>query len=323
MAFANPNYTDMVVTTLVKQNKKLADNITGNNALLKMLEMGDRIKEFTGGRVIVEELLQAESSNAQWYAGADVLPTGNYDAISGAEFSLKQAACPILLTGIEETQNSGEEALIDLLDGRKQGAEATIANLISAGLYSDGTGAGSKQITGLLATAPLDPTTGTYGGINRATATNAFWRSYARDTNAAPSSTTIQGIINTAFASLTRGSDKPNLLTMDDDVFGAFEASLQTNQRFTESKLADLGFNAVRYKGAEVVMDSGIGGDHTNVTCFLLNTKYLKWRTAKGKYMTPLKARSPYNQDVSVTILVAYCQLTCSGAQFQGQIVFS
>lgn len=323
MAFANTTYTDIVTTTLVKQGKKLADNITGNNALLTVLEMKGHVSPFSGGRTLVEEILQAENGNAGWYSGYDTLPTGAADVISAAEYGIKQAACPVVMSGLEEHQNDGEEAIIDLLDGRIMAAQATMANLISAGLYSDGTGNGSKQITGLLAAVPVDPTTGTYGGINRATATNTFWRSYAQDTGTAPVASTIQAKFNLAWSNLTRGKDHPDLITTDDDVFAAYEASIQPLQRFTDSKLADLGFTTLKYKGANVVMDSGIGGDHTDVTAFFLNTKFLKWRPHAKRNFVPLKARSPWNQDASVTTIVFMGNLVCSGARFQGQIVFS
>jgi hypothetical protein len=323
MSFANTTYTDIVTTTLEKRGKKLADNITGNNALLKKLEMQGNIRPFSGGRSLIEEIIQKENGNAGWYSGYDELPTGAADVISAAEYAIKQAACPIVMSGLEEIQNDGEEAVIDLLDGRIKAGDGTLANLINAGLYSDGTGSGSKQITGVLATAPVDPTTGTYGGINRATAGNEFWRSYNLDTNAAPSATTIQGFFNTAWANLVRGTDHPDLIMVDNTVWAAYYASLQTLQRFSDSKLAQLGFTTAKHIAGDVVLDGGIGGDVTSVTAYFLNTKYLHWRPHSKRNMVPLKARSPWNQDASVTTLVFAGNLTCSGGRFQGQILFS
>ena len=45
---------------------------------------------------------------------------------------------------------------------------------MDAGIYSDGTANGGKQITGLATAVPIVNTTGIYGGIDRATAT--IWR---------------------------------------------------------------------------------------------------------------------------------------------------
>lgn len=323
MSFANTTYTDIVSTTLEKRSKKLADNITGNNALLKTLEMKGNIRPFSGGRTLVEEILQKENGNAGWYSGYDELPTGAADVISAAEYAIKQAACPVVMSGLEEIMNDGEEAVIDLLEGRIKAAEATMANLISAGLYSDGTGSGSKQITGVLATAPVDPTTGTYGGINRATAGNEFWRSYAGDSGAAPSATTILGYFNTAWANLTRGTDHPDLIPVDNTTWAAYMAAAQAFTQFTQSKLGQLGFSTLRHIQGDVVLDGGVGGDCTSVTAYFLNTNYLHWRPHSKRNMVPLKARSPWNQDASVTTLVFAGNLTCSGARFQGQIVFS
>lgn len=324
MAFPNTSVTDIIATTLEQRSGTIADNVTGNNALLAMLKKKGKIRSFSGGRIIYEELSYADNGNVGWYSGYDVLATAAADVLSAAQFEIRQAACPVAFSGLEELQNSGPEAKIDLIQSRIEVAESSMSNLISAGLYSDGTGSGGKQITGLLAAVPVTATSGTYGGINRATAGNEFWRSYAGDTNAAPSASTIQGVLNTAWASLTRGMDRPNLLVMDGTTWAAYMASLQALQRFTGTETAALGFPTVKYMDADVVMDGGIGGDATSVTCYMLNTKYLHFRPHKDRNMVPLNpSRNAINQDATVKILAWAGNLTCSGAQFQGQIVFS
>ncbi len=58
------------------------------------------------------------------------------------------------ISGLEMIQNSGKEAIIDLLDGRMEVAEAQLANRISGDLYGDGTGNAGKNLTGLAAAVP-------------------------------------------------------------------------------------------------------------------------------------------------------------------------
>ena len=156
MAF--PNVSDIIATTIESRTKKIADNVTDNNALLKKMSMAGRIKTISGGSKIFEELSFAENSNAGWYSGYDLLPVGISDVISAAEFELKQAAVPVVISGLEMLQNSGKEQMIDLLEARISVAESTLSNLISAALYSDGTGSGGKEITGLDLAVPVDPT---------------------------------------------------------------------------------------------------------------------------------------------------------------------
>lgn len=320
MAFPNSSVTDLVVSTLARRSKTIADNITANNmALVKMKAKGG-VKNIDGGRTIYEPFSFAANGNVGWYSGYDTLTTSAADVIGGAEFSWKQAACPVVISGLEMLKNAGESQVFDLLEARMKVAEASMDNLMTVGFFSDGTGTGGKQLDGVLAVTPVDATTGTYGGINRATAGNEFWRSYALDTNAAPSASTIQAKFNTAMANLSFGKDRPDIIIADDDVWSAFLASLQANQRFTDPGTADSGFLTQKHMGADVVLD----GSCTNVTAYVLNTKYLHLRSHKERNMVPLgKNRTSVNQDAEVAILAWAGNLTCSGSRYQGQIVFS
>lgn len=315
MAF--PNVSDIVATTIESRTKKIADNVTKNNALLKKLSMRGRIKTFSGGRLIYEELSFAENGNAGWYSGYDLLPVAAQDVISAAQFDIKQAACPVVISGLEMLQNAGPEQMIDLLAGRVDVAESTMKNLVAGGIYADGTGSGGKEITGLNAAVPLDPTVGTYGGIDRATWT--FWRSKVRNV---ASSATIQADMNALWAQLIRGADRPDLIPMDNIVWQAYVASLQAQQRFTQAEVGQLGFPTLKYMDADCVLDGGIGGFCPAGTAFFLNTDYIRFRPHSARNFVPLSPNKRYsiNQDAEVQIMGWAGNLTTSGAQFQGRL---
>lgn len=321
MAF--PNVSDIVATTIQSRSRQIADNVSKNNALLAKLNQRGNIRTISGGNTIFEELSFAENGNAGFYSGYDLLPVAAQDVISAAEFSIKQFAVPVVMSGLEMLQNSGKEAFIDLLEARLNVAEATMMNKLAQSVYSDGTGSSGKEITGLNAAVPSDPTTGTYGGIDRATWT--FWRSKLYDFSAAsvtPGSSTIQGAMNTLWGSLIRGSDRPDLIVLDTNYWGYYLASLQAQQRFTSPETGNLGFPSIKFMDADVVLDGGIGGYCPANTGFMLNTKYLKWRPHKDRNMVPLSPNRRYaiNQDAEVQILAWAGNLCSSGAQFQGRI---
>ncbi len=319
MAF--PNISDIVATTIESRTRTIADNVTKNAVLLAKLKMRGNIKTFSGGYKILQELSFAENSNAGWYSGYDILPVGVSDVISAAEFNIKQAAVPVVISGLEMLQNSGKERMIDLLDSRIENAESTLANLIAGGLYSDGTGAGGKQIDGLNAAVPLDPTTGTYGGIDRSTWT--FWRNKISNQTAANGldPTKIQGYWNALWASQVRNMDRPDLIVADSTVWAAYMESLQALQRFTSPETGNLGFPSIKFMDADVCLDGGIGGFCPAGTAFFLNTKYMHYRPHANRNMVPLSPNRRYatNQDAEVQILAWAGNLTCSGAQFQGR----
>jgi hypothetical protein len=319
MAF--PNISDIIATTIESRTKTIADNVTKNNVLLMKLKQRGNVKTFSGGYKILQELSFAENSNAGWYSGYDILPVGVSDVISAAEFNIKQAAVPVVISGLEMLQNSGKERMIDLMDSRITVAESTLANLIAGGLYSDGTAAGGKQIDGLNAAVPTDPTTGTYGGIDRATWT--FWRSQLSDQTAANGldATKIQGYWNALWATMVRGTDRPDLIIADSTVWAAYMASLQTLQRFSSPETGNLGFPTIKFMDADVCLDGGIGGFCPAGTAFFLNTKYIHYRPHADRNMVPLSPNRRYatNQDAEVQIMAWAGNLTCSGAQFQGR----
>jgi len=315
MAF--PNVSDIIATTIEKRSKKIADNVTKNNALLAKMQQRGRTRTFSGGRLIYEELSFAENGNAGYYSGYDLLPVAAQDVISAAQFDIKQAACPVTISGLEQLQNAGPEEMISLITARLDVAESTMQNLICGGMYSDGTGFGGKQIVGLNSAVPVNPATGVYGGIDRQTWT--FWRSKIKDVSV---TTTLQADMNDLWAQLIRGMDRPDLIVMDSTVWKAYIASLQANQRFTDSSSASLGFPTVKFMDCDVVLDGGIGGFCPAGTAFFLNTKYLHYRPHSARNFVSLNPNKRYaiNQDAEVQILAWAGALTCSGAQFQGRL---
>ncbi len=313
-----PNISDIIATTIDSRTRKIADNVTANNALLSKLSLKGKIKTASGGVKILQELSFAENSNQGWYSGYDLLPVGVSDVLSAAEFDWKQAAVPVVISGLEMLQNSGRERMIDLMEGRLGVAESTIANLISDGLYSDGTGSAGKEITGLDAAIPVDPTTGTYGGIDRATFT--FWRSQVQTVTVTAAN--VQQTMNALWASQVRGSDRPDLLLMDNLFWQIYVASLQAQQRFNSPEVGNLGFPTLKFMDADVVLDGGIGGFVPASTMFSLNCDYIFYRPHADRNMVSLSPNRRYstNQDAEVQILAWAGNLTTSGSRYQGRI---
>jgi hypothetical protein len=318
-----PNVSDIVATTIQNRSRQVADNVLKNNALLAKLNQRGNVKTISGGNVIFEELSFAENANGGFYSGYDLLPVAAQDVISAAEFNIKQYAVPVVMSGLEMLQNSGKEQFIDLLEARLNVAESTMMNQLAQSIYSDGTGSSGKEVTGLNAAVPSDPTTGTYGGINRATWT--FWCSKLYDFSAqsvTPSATTIQAGLNSLWSSLIRGADRPDLIVLDNTYWTYYMGSLQAQQRFMSPETGNLGFPTLKFMDADICLDGGIGGYCPASTGFMLNTKYIKWRPHAQRNMVPLSPNRRYaiNQDAEVQILAWAGNLTSSGAQFQGRI---
>ena len=334
MAFPVAALTDIIATTIQSRTGIVADNVTSNNALLARLKQRGNIKTFSGGNSILQELSFSSNGNAGYYSGYEVLPIAAQDVISSAEYQIKQAACPVTISGLEQLQNAGKEQIIDLLDARISVAESSMANLISSGIYSDGATPSTKIIDGL-AKQVIKVPTNTVGGIDRSTW--LFWKNQVFAVTAglgsAVSASNVQTAFNRLWAKLVRGSDRPDLIIVDNAYWGFYMQSLQAIQRFSGTDDAKLGFVSVKYMDADVVLDggmqinwtsSGAAGSLQNSTpassAYFLNTKYLHYRPHASRNMVPLSPGQRYsvNQDAAVQILAWAGNLTSSGLQFQG-----
>ena len=117
MASPNSTFTEIVTTTLAGYSKTLADNVTNSNALLRHIdEKGN--KQIATGRTIVQELEYASNSTAKWYSGYEVLDTSTSNVFTAAEFNYKQLAGNVVISGLEQVENSGKEAIFNLLKSR-------------------------------------------------------------------------------------------------------------------------------------------------------------------------------------------------------------
>ncbi|MEE9510307.1 MAG: phage major capsid protein [Candidatus Bathyarchaeia archaeon] len=317
----SPNLSEIITTTLRDRAQMFADNVTEKNALLRKLKERGNIRIHSGGRTIVRELDYAENSTFQYYSGYEVLNTDASDVLSAAEYSWRQASVSVLINGLEERQNSGEAAVLDLLESRIRNAMRTMSNNISDGVYSDGTGTSGKQIDGLQAIVADSPATGTVGGINAANF--AFWRNFSFDATtdggAAASATNIIGYMNTVYNTVIRGTDKPDLIPADLNYFGFYQDALQSQQRFTNDNAkggADGGFVELMYASAPVILDDGSGIPTNHM--YFLNTEFLSLDVHEDANFTPRGGKESFNQDATLVPVIFMGNLTCSNRERQG-----
>ena len=320
MSFANSAITDIIATTIQSRSGELADNLTQNNAILQRLNSKGNVRPFSGGNVILEEIFYDDTatSNANSYSGYEVLNISPDSPISAAQYKIAQYAASVTMSGLEMLQNSSKEAIIDLIDGRMQVSEARLLNRISGDLYGDGTGNGGKNVDGLAAAIAVSPTTGTYGGINRANFT--FWRNQI--TTGATSATMLAKMTEAAIKQI-RGTDKADLYIAGNNMYQYFVNALQAIQRITTEESGAAGFASLKFYGggtsADVVLGGGIGAQETATYMYLLNTNYIFFRPHKERNFVPIGGeRQAINQDAIVKLYGFAGNMTTSNAQLQG-----
>lgn len=318
---ASPNLSEIITTTLRNRTGKLADNVTKNNALLMRLKEKGNVHPVSGGRTIVQELEYAENGTFARYSGYDTLNIAPGDVFTAGEFDIKQAAVTVSISGLEQIQNSGREAIIDLLLSRIKNAERTLMNNIAVDCYSDGTASSGKQIGGLQLLVADSPATGTVGGIDRSLW--SFWRNISFDATtdggAAATSANITSYMNRVYLQLVRGADKTDLIVADNNYFRLYLESLQGIQQIVSDKLGQAGFTAVKYMNSDVVCDGSVGGGSPTNRMYFLNTNYIHFRPMKNRNFEVIGGdRVPVNQDATARVLAWAGNMTLSNAYLQG-----
>ena len=328
MAFANSAISDIIATTIESRTRAAQDNLTNNNALLMRLKERGNVKTISGGSSILEEIFYNDPNTnfANSYSGYETINISPDSPISASQWTLKNYADSVTISGPEMLQNSGKEQMIDLIATRVEVAQARLANKIDYDLHGDGTGNGGKALVGLAAIISTTPAS-TVGGIDGSTWT--FWQNGAYPGSSivggTVTSSNIQQAMNYTALSRVRGNDRPDLIYAGSTAYSLYLASLQSIQRITDEKMGAAGFTAIKYYGsggsADVVLGGGIGGNQTATRMDFINTKYLKFRPHKDRNFVAIGGdRQAVNQDAIVRLIGWSGALTTSGRQFQATL---
>ena len=328
MATPNSNWGEITTTTLHHRSKKLAESITDNTALFYLLKEGGAYRPAPGGESIIEEFIHEENGTFMYYSGGEPLNISPSESLSAFAFSWKQAAIAVTATGLEiDVQNTGPDQVIDLLSSRVDVAMMTFVNRITNGMYSDGTGTGGKQIGGLAHLVPNDPTTGTVGGVNRATYTFARSQRYRAltDGGAVASAANISDYMLALWQLCVLNKEHPTGILMDNNYWGFYHQFLSSHQRITkDEKTANAGWRNLDYMGVPAIMDGGNGGNCPANTAYFLNTKmgHISYRPHKGRNIVPLKPdRYSTNQDALVRLVAWAGNMTVRTPRLQGVLI--
>lgn len=252
-------YDQISAITSKKWIPKLYDAIFDSNATLKVLKEKS-YQKVDGGTSIMIPLNYASVSASGWFSGADTLDTSDNDVVTAAEYNWREIYANITIRNIDEVKNSGDARILDFVKSKVQVAEKTLADQLGTGIYNNGTNA--KAIAGLqyVCSATNSP-----GGI--AQASNSWWIPQLDTTTTTLSLAALQTQWNAA----SIDSNKPDLITATRANYNRFYLLLQPQQRFMDSNLAKAGFEALKFNGANYVVDSHVPANNI----YLLNTDFI------------------------------------------------
>lgn len=317
------NFTDLVATTLRNWSPTLADNVTNHSPLLaKLKEHGGLVAE-DGGVALEEGIECGENGTFKWYYGYELLDISASNVLASAIFDWKQANANVVISGLEVRNNKDSKTKkYNLLASKMKNAEHTMKNRFGKSSFSDGTGDGGKELTGLQAMVSDNPASSVVGGIDAGA--NAYWRNqaYSFSTDASitgtPKPEELLDGMDEIMLRTTRNADRPDMIVAGGDFYRLYKRVCVTQKRIVEGsvKIGDASFPALEYEGVPVFYDSNCADGHM----YFLNSRYLKLRYHKDAYFTLDEERLPVNQDAKVFPMLFQGNFTCSNRNLQGVI---
>ena len=314
----NTSFNTLASTTLQNFEPTLDDNLSTQVVGYYFLKEADAVRT-KHGRQFVEPLLYAENSTGASYTDYEQLtvPTSS-TGISAAVYDPKAYAIQIAISGMEEAQNSGPEQLIDLLEAKLQQATITAVNDLDVMFWGDGSGNSAKDMVGfgaLIGDATTDAATITAGGvapggIPTTSSQNTWWlSSITRSTG-----TLTLAKMSTAWNNASRGNDMPTWGATTQTLFEKYESLLQPQQRFTDSKTAEAGFQNLTFKGKPLVW----GANVPSGTVTFINPKYIRLNKLGDQWMKSTPFVKPNDYDARYASIISYGNLSCSNRKLAG-----
>lgn len=317
------NQPDTILsTTLANYSKTFADNIFRANPLYFYLvgryptvagrEVTTRgnLRVLDGGESIVMPLMYERNSTAGSYSNYGIINTTPQEGITSARYNWKQIAASISISGKEMRQNAGSDTrIINLLEAKTQQAQMSMQEELNREAF----GSGTDSSTDLLGLQTIVSTTGTVGGIARTG--NPWWQGKVTTSVGSFSANGLDSM-RTMYNNVTRGNDKCDLIITDQTNFERYEKVLQPQERFTDSAMADGGFENLKFKSAPVTFDLYCTAGYM----YFLNSKYLQLNVHKDANFSSTDFVKPENQDAKVAQVLFMGELGVSNASRQGAL---
>jgi hypothetical protein len=282
--------------TLTKSRKKLIWASLKSHALMAFAFANKRTEIEDGGYNITNPLAVGRNPNVASYSYYQKLPIAQTDEFETVEYGWSRVGGTVIISNQEEDENSGPTQVFKLMKAKMELLEESIKEKFSSYLY--GAGAGTDPY-GLAALVPDDPTTGTLGGIDRATETQWRTSSYQYGSGNITSSN-IEEVFDDTLMDLTVKGDKPDLILSGRNHYRTYRAAVRDKLTITLSELSkggkgmvDLGFSGIGHDNIPIVYDEDCPVDKT----YFINSKYLRLHILKGVNMKSKDLTAPWDTD--------------------------
>jgi len=147
--------------------------------------------------------------------------------------------------------------VVSLVQGKMAQAGDTLGARLSTELFTAKAGLAMKGLPDFLGAAAFGSQTGSPGGINKAVYTARWQNQYQQITTWANDGETK---LAQAVLSASMSGSSPDIIVSGQEAYLLYENGLLPNQKDFDTRLADLGYTMVSFRGIPWVIDSALNG---------------------------------------------------------------
>ena len=129
---------DLLSTTIYEIADEVAEGLFETTPFLSMSRKLGKIKSFNGGyKLVVPVETKVHSQGTVLDSGWEALDLSVQDFTEQAEYDWTRIAIPVLISGREEAENSGDKAIIDLAEARYKNAMSALMRQVNKQLVKN------------------------------------------------------------------------------------------------------------------------------------------------------------------------------------------
>jgi len=326
-------------TTHIDKKNVIQDAVFGSNPFFYKLKTKGRVQA-SGGERLQVNLMYGANNTFGSYSRYDVLDVAPQDGMGAAYYPWAQYSVSVSVDGLTTLQNAGPEKIKDLIASKMEQATMSIADgfnkhvLTIGGVATGVTGNSGKDIIALPQLVDYDPDRAiAVGGLDPST--YSWWENNVLDCDNGTTNT-VERIKNKMAKIYTdcqkqgRIGGAPDLILASQQAYLNYESCLDDQKRYVnaDSKMVSAGFEALKYKGAEIVWDEYVpdpeaGYDYDSASyaaesMYFLNTSSLGLWVLGGRDWKWGSWEKPVDQDAKVNTCLWAGQLAVRNRRKNG-----
>lgn len=328
-------YDELLVTTLEHIHPGIVENEINAHPVASMFlgrigaalsgKIGEDGAPVTGAEAVSGESIRAnlklgKNGSGKWMAsGYDTLNMDTSDTARGSRANFKLFGSTVVISGSEMRKNSGDAAVANLLMYKEEDSVSSSVDSVAEAMLS--TSVIPNAVTSLDDVISANDSLQGFSG-----ATFTAWNSRGVSAKGtAPGSVSFasgsfasQGLadMRAAWVGASEGSIMPKAILTTDLVYQYYEGSLTPNVRFEDVRMGDIGFQALKYKGAPMFHDPYVASG----TMYFINTDYLNVKHLPGALFGVSPMERGQNQDAFVAHVLFEGNFCCTARKHQNKL---